>query len=93
MELPEASSMDCPEHMFKRVIYDDRITITKEMLAAIPEVWEQLKSLAGGKTMEVKCFYRCNSFLWWLAEASESDAAEINKRLSGPASAIGEEPG
>jgi hypothetical protein len=79
--------------MYKRVIYDDRVTITRDMLATIPGVWDQLKGLAGGKTMEVKCFYRCNSFLWWLAEASESDAKEINKRLSSPASAIGEDTG
>jgi hypothetical protein len=39
-------------------------SLTKEMLSTIPEVWEQL-NLAGGKTMEMKRCYCCNSFLWF----------------------------
>ena len=79
--------------MYQRVIYDDRITLTREMLSSIPEVWEQLKTLASGKTLEVKCFYRCNSFLWWLATASPSDADKIRERLFLSISAIGKDQG
>ena len=55
--------MDCKEHMYQRGIYGDRITLTKDMLSSIPEVWDQLQTLAGGKTLEVRCFYRYSSFL------------------------------
>lgn len=91
MELPVVTTADSPDRLRERVIYDDRITLTAEMLQAVPELWKELQGLANGKMVEVKCFYRCNNFIWWLAEAEEKDVAAINERLLKGACAVGQE--
>ena len=94
MELPTVPGHDSKGAMRERVVCDERITLSRNMLRQLPEVWEAICRFAPGEVVEVTSYYRCNVDIYWMAKVEDLEMVKlINAKLDkGPGTLGPDEP-